>query len=131
MRRCLGSQPPGQRPFSRRPVCATNIANLAKLKYNETMRSVNIGALKNQLSSYLRYVRKGEEVVIHDRDKPVAKIIPFNAPEVTDEEAHLARIGVLKLPEHEMDWVAFWKLPRPIVSKEASQEAIQWAKGDR
>jgi len=95
------------------------------------MRSVNIGTLKNRLSSYLRYVRKGEEVVIHDRDKPVARIIPFNAVDVSEEEAYLVSVGVLKLPETEMDWDAFWKLPRPKVSTQASREAMRWAKGDR
>jgi prevent-host-death family protein len=95
------------------------------------MRSVNIGTLKNQLSSYLRYVQKGEEIVVHDRDKPVARIIPFRAPSVSEEEAYLASIGVLKLPEQEMDWEAFWKLPRPTVSDKAAREAIRWAKGDR
>jgi prevent-host-death family protein len=95
------------------------------------MRSVNIGTLKNQLSSYLRYVRKGEEVVVHDRDKPVARIIPFKALDVSEEEAYLAGIGVLKLPEQEMDWEAFSKLPMPKVSGKAAREAIAWAKGDR
>ncbi len=33
-----------------------------------SMRSVNIGTLKNQLSAYLRYVRDGEEIVVHDRE---------------------------------------------------------------
>jgi antitoxin (DNA-binding transcriptional repressor) of toxin-antitoxin stability system len=95
------------------------------------MRSVKIGILKNQLSTYLRYVRNGEEIVVHDRDKPVARIIPFRLPDVSEEESYLASIGVLKLPEEEMDWDAFWKLPRPAVSDEAAKEAIKWAKGDR
>ena len=97
------------------------------------MRSVKIGALKNQLSTYLRYVRNGEEVVVHDRDQPVARIIPFRPANVSEEEARLAAAGILKLPESEkaMDWEAFWKLPRPEVSNEAAREAIRWAKGDR
>lgn len=44
------------------------------------MRSVNIGTLKNQLSAYLRLVRNGEEVVVRDRDKPIARILPFRLP---------------------------------------------------
>jgi prevent-host-death family protein len=100
------------------------------------MRSVNIGTLKNQLSAYLQMVREGEEVVVRDRNKPVARIVPFKPDaesEFTEEELHLARIGVLKLPENPrgIDWEAFWKLPRPTVSDEAAKEAMDWVKGER
>ena len=95
------------------------------------MKTVNIGTLKNELSAYLRYVRNGEEIVVHDRNKPVARIIPFRLADVSEEESYLVSIGVLKLPEEEMDWDEFWKLPRPTVSNEAAKEAIKWAKGDR
>jgi prevent-host-death family protein len=40
-------------------------------------RSVNIARFKAQLSSYLRSVRKGHELVITDRDRPVARVIPY------------------------------------------------------
>jgi hypothetical protein len=46
-----------------------------------------------------------------------------------EEEAQLVAEGKLKLPEREMDWEAFWALPRPNVSDEAAHEAIMWAKG--
>jgi prevent-host-death family protein len=95
------------------------------------MKTVNIGTLKNELSAYLRYVRNGEEVIVRDRDVPVARIVPFRTANVTEEEAKLVAAGILKLPEQEMDWEAFWELPRPVVSDEAVREAIEWAKGDR
>ena len=95
------------------------------------MKSVNIGTLKNELSAYLRYVRAGEEVIVRDRNVPVARIVPFRAADLTEEEAELVAKGILKLPEKEMDWDAFWALPRPEVSKEAMDEAIKWSKGDR
>lgn len=41
------------------------------------MRSVKIGQLKNKLSAYLRLVRKGVEVIIMDRQHPIARITPF------------------------------------------------------
>ena len=37
------------------------------------MKTVNIGTLKNQLSSYLRYVRDGEEIIVQDRKKPCGR----------------------------------------------------------
>jgi prevent-host-death family protein len=96
------------------------------------MKTVNIGTLKNQLSAYLRLVRDGEEVVVKDRDKPVARILPIRAPLPADEEeAQLVAAGIMRLPREEMDWDAFWALPRPTVSDEAAREAIQWAKGNR
>ena len=95
------------------------------------MRSVKIGVLKNRLSTYLRYVRNGEEIIVQDRDQPVARIIPFRSPDISEEDAYLSSIGVLKLPERAMDWDAFCRLPMPAVSDDAAQEAIAWAKGDR
>lgn len=96
------------------------------------MKTVNIGTLKNQLSAYLKLVREGEEVVVKDRDKPVARILPIRAPQsIDEEEAELVAAGIMKLPQEEMDWEAFWALPRPTVSDEAVREAILWAKGYR
>ncbi len=95
------------------------------------MKSVNIGTLKNELSAYLRYVRDGEEVVVRDRNVPIARIVPFRTVNVTEEEAELAARGILKLPEQEMDWEAFWKLPTGEMSHEAALQAAVWAKGER
>jgi prevent-host-death family protein len=99
------------------------------------MKTVNIGTLKNKLSAYLQDVRNGEEVIVQDRKKPIARIVPCRpAAEggFTEEELYLASIGVMKLPENPkpMDWDAFWKLPTGNVSREAAQEAIDWAKGE-
>jgi prevent-host-death family protein len=106
------------------------------------MRTAKIGVLKNQLSAYLRHVRNGEEVVIYDRNVPIAKMVPVDSPDpelntdaqmigLTEEESLLASTRKMKLPTKEMDWDAFWALPRPTVSDEAVREAIEWAKGDR
>lgn len=38
------------------------------------MIQVNISTLKNQLSGFLKKVRKGQDILVMDRDKPVAKI---------------------------------------------------------
>jgi antitoxin (DNA-binding transcriptional repressor) of toxin-antitoxin stability system len=87
------------------------------------MRTVNIGDLKNKLSAYLQYVRNGEEVVVRDRDVPIARILPFNLEEISDEEAQLVASGTMKLPEREMDWEAFRSLRKGNVSEEASRWA--------
>jgi prevent-host-death family protein len=41
------------------------------------MKTVSIKQLQNDLGRYLDEVRAGEEVVIEERNNPVAKIIPF------------------------------------------------------
>ena len=118
------------------------MANLAKLRYNGPMRTAKIGVLRNQLSAYLRHVRNGEEVVICDRNVPIARMVPMDSPAptvytdlrrdgLTEEEALLASTRKMKPPTMQMDWDAFWALPRPTVSDEAVREAIEWAKGDR
>lgn len=38
------------------------------------MRSIGIKDLKNNLSSYLEFVKKGETILILDRKKPIAEI---------------------------------------------------------
>ena len=57
--------------------------------YNSLMLSVSISTLKNSLSQYLRHVKRGETVVIMDRDKPVAEILPF-AKSKQNKEGDLA-----------------------------------------
>jgi len=41
------------------------------------MKSAKIADLKNNLSRYLAHVRDGGEVMVLDRDTPVARIVPF------------------------------------------------------
>jgi len=67
------------------------------------MRTANIGTLKNQLSAYIKYVRNGEEVIVCDRNVPVARILPF-VPAADDadyaaEEARLIAAGIMTPPQ--------------------------------
>src|SRR5262245_20633619 len=41
------------------------------------MNNVKIAILKNSLSRYLALVRDGAEVVVLDRETPIARIVPF------------------------------------------------------
>ena len=65
------------------------------------MSVVNITELKNNLSHYLRQVRKGNEVIIKDRNRVIARIVPA-APEINDEEEllELAAQGKIRLADH-------------------------------
>ncbi|MGH7894261.1 MAG: type II toxin-antitoxin system Phd/YefM family antitoxin [Candidatus Binatia bacterium] len=40
------------------------------------MKPVNVAELKNRLSHYLRLVRRGEAILVRDRDRVVARIEP-------------------------------------------------------
>ena len=45
--------------------------------YNLVMERVGIAELKARLSEYLRQVRRGESIVVLDRDVPVARLVPY------------------------------------------------------
>lgn len=65
------------------------------------MFETNISTLKNELSAILRKVRKGEEVIILDRNQPVAKITrmtPATDKPQNDEALmiELERRGIVK-----------------------------------
>lgn len=55
----------------------------------------SIREMKNRLSQYIKRVRAGREVVITDRGKPVARLVPID-PAVVDEADIVAR--TLALP---------------------------------
>jgi len=88
------------------------------------MRSVNVAKLKNQLSKYISYAKNGEEVVIRDRNLPVAKLVPFSAENASEEELLLAAQGKLRLPKERLDLRKFWKMPMPRVSGDKATRAL-------
>ncbi len=95
------------------------------------MRTVNIGELKNQLSGYLQYVKNGEEIVVRDRNVPVARILPFRQDTGWERESQLVASGALKMPEEAMDWDQFFLAPAGNVSHEHAVEAALESRGDR
>lgn len=88
------------------------------------MRSVNVAELKNRLSAYLAMVREGEEILIRDRDLPIAKIVPLHPAETIDEdERFLVAAGKLKLPEAPLP-KSFWSMPAPRISLKRAAQAV-------
>lgn len=80
------------------------------------MHTVNIADLKNNLSAYLARVRAGEELLVKDRNRPIARLVPLIASDDLDaEEVEMAANGLLRLPEEELP-ESFWKMPAPEVS---------------
>lgn len=62
------------------------------------MRTVNISDLKARLSAHLQRVRNGQEVVVCDRNLPVARIVPIRLEDHTGQERRLIARGVLTPP---------------------------------
>ncbi len=95
------------------------------------MRTVSVSKFKASLSEYLRYVQKGDEVLVTDHGRPVARLTAIKVDESLP--AHLrgmiargeARMGTGKLPDD------FWDLPRPKVPLGTIQRAIDEEREDR
>lgn len=88
------------------------------------MRSVNVAELKNQLSKYLRFAKRGEEVIIRDRRLPIAKLVPFTADDATEEELQLVAEGKMRLPRGKVDLDEIFKIPTGRVKGNKAIEAL-------
>ena len=57
------------------------------------MKTAGIKDLKNRLSYYLREVRKGEKILVTDRDQVIATILPVERGEEDSELLSLVKEG--------------------------------------
>lgn len=87
------------------------------------MRSANIAELRNRLTQYLREVRAGAEIIVRDRQRPIAKIVPITVSDTSDEEAALVAAGLLRKAERRVP-SSFWKVRRPFVTSRAAAAAV-------
>ncbi len=77
------------------------------------MQTAAISKLKAYLSDYLNQVKSGTEVLVTDRGKPVARLVPISRTKDAGEsmtrmqKQGLIRLGSGRLPKD------FWTLPRP------------------
>ncbi len=78
------------------------------------MKTAAVAQLKASLSKYLAQVKNGSEVLVTERGRPIAKLVPLTrdpsalSPHFLElERAGALRLGTGRLPED------FWKLPRP------------------
>ena len=92
------------------------------------MRSVNIAELKNRLSKYLTFAKGGEEIIIRDRNFPVAKLVPFLSDEASEEELLLVAAGKMRMPKSPVKVDKLLKIPTGSV---AGSEGIQALLNDR
>lgn len=82
-------------------------------------KAAKVSELKAGLSKYLARVKRGEQVVITERGRPIAKLVPMpSRPAGVDEKwwAHLLELerrGILTMPEQPGGIPPeFWDLPR-------------------
>lgn len=95
------------------------------------MRSVNVAELKNRLSKYLTFAKSGEEIIIRDRNLPVAKLVPFVSDEAGEEELLLVAAGKLRLPKNSIKPEKLLKIPTGKVAGSAGVQAIIDDRNDR
>src|SRR5512137_948738 len=94
------------------------------------IRSANIADVKNRFSMYLKLVRRGEEVVIRDRNLPVARLVPICTSDTSIEELMLAASGELALPAEPFDEEAFWSVGAELALPEDIRDAAAKAISD-
>ena len=77
------------------------------------MPTAAVSDLKARLSEYLKRVKGGAEILITDRGKPVARLVPVSRAKIARdalvqmEKQGLIKLGSGKLPKD------FWSMPRP------------------
>lgn len=88
------------------------------------MKTVNIAELKSRLSAYIDEVRGGAELVIRDRTKPVAMLVPLTrGTDLDAEERQLVAEGRLR-PALAALGPEFDRLPAPRVSRARAVAAV-------
>ena len=84
---------------------------------------VRIAELKSKLSEYLRSVQRGNEVVIKDRETPIARLIPYQ--ERRQRLTIRPAIGSLK----DLDQMVF-RRPKGLKPGDVDR-ALKWVRRDR
>jgi prevent-host-death family protein len=91
------------------------------------MIQVGIAELKAHLSEYLVRVQQGEEIIVADRGRPVAHLVPPPRRGKNDADAHLldlqrrglVRVGTGVLPDD------FWEMERPADPQGLARAALE------
>lgn len=99
-----------------------------KLGYISYMKIATISQTKNNLSAYLDAVKKGETILIMDRDNPIARIEPihkikdFNLKSILPK---LEREGIIQRPKKEPGKIKRNEIPIPMKKVNISEILIK------
>jgi prevent-host-death family protein len=88
------------------------------------MQEVKIPELKARLSHYLRLAESGEEVLVKDRNRPVARLVSCTPG---------ARIGqrIPRRVSREEAAKIMGSIPRPKFSRQVIEDVMRWMREDR
>ena len=88
------------------------------------MKTTTVSQLKTLLSAYLRQVKTGEEVLITEHGRPIARLLPIENPvSLSDHLLDMEKKGLLKRGEKPLP-TDFWNLPRPADPQGAVRSAV-------
>jgi prevent-host-death family protein len=77
------------------------------------VRTTSVSALKARLSAFLEIVRRGDEVLVTDRGRPIARLTPVSGARSAEGRLReLVRAGRLRAPRSPLP-KDFWARPRP------------------
>ena len=81
------------------------------------MKKASITETKNHLSRLLEEVKSGSTILILDRNKPVARLVPVATDEITNSDriTSLIRQGLASAPRQTLDLQDFLNWKRPIM----------------
>lgn len=88
---------------------------------NLTIKTVGIAELKAKLSEYLAMVKGGEEILITERGKPIAKMV--QAEPMDGELERLVRKGIVRPPIKPLP-DDFFDRPRPKAKGEPISQTV-------
>jgi prevent-host-death family protein len=88
----------------------------------DIVRSANIADLRNRLTQYLKEVRAGGEIIVRDRQRPIAKIVPLTVDDESAAEVALVAAGLMRKAERPLS--PFWKTRRATVTARTAADAV-------
>jgi prevent-host-death family protein len=93
------------------------------------MRSTNIADLRNRLTQYLQEVRAGEEIIVRDRQRPIAKIVPFTVADDDADDAALVAAGLMRKGSGKIP-PSFWRARRSRITPQVAARAVSAERDD-
>jgi antitoxin (DNA-binding transcriptional repressor) of toxin-antitoxin stability system len=81
------------------------------------------------LTHYLRAVRAGEEILVRDRQRPIAKIVPLSIDDES-QDAALVAAGLMRKAERPLP-ASFWRARRPALTTRTAAEAVTEGREER